>query len=114
MKKNKPVRGLLYGKINRAVIRGEGKVIESIPYDELVREVRDNRRNPASVVSENFIVELTYTQATALVMLLEDEQGRGASEIAETLGCSEHDAEKFLTAVTPLVKGVKHAMMNGD
>lgn len=44
-KNNKAVRGLLYGKINRAVIRREGKIIEAIPYDQLVREVRDAQHN---------------------------------------------------------------------
>lgn len=59
-------------------------------------------------------LRLTHAEASALVMLLEDEQGRGASDIAETLGCSEHDAENFLSAVTPLVQGIKQAMLNGD
>ena len=59
-------------------------------------------------------LRLTHAEATALVMLLEDEQGRGASEIAETLGCSERDAEKFLSAVTPIVQNIKQAMLNGD
>ncbi|MCP9493243.1 MAG: hypothetical protein MSG64_02185 [Pyrinomonadaceae bacterium MAG19_C2-C3] len=69
------------------------------------------RRNQSTMQLD---VRLTHTEATALVMLLEDEQGRGASEIAETLGCSERDAEKFLSAVTPLVQTVKQAMLNGD
>ncbi len=44
-KNNKAVRGLLYGKINRAVIMHEGKIIEAIPYDQLVCEVRDAQHN---------------------------------------------------------------------
>ncbi len=69
------------------------------------------QRNPSAT---QLNLNLTHTEANALVMLLEDEQGRGASEIAETLGCSEREAEKFLRVVSPIVQAVKQAMVNGD
>lgn len=38
-KNNKAVRGMLYGRIGRAVVRRDGRIIETIPYEQLVEEV---------------------------------------------------------------------------
>lgn len=40
MKKNKAVRGLLHGKIKRVVITRDGRVVETIPFDEVVESVK--------------------------------------------------------------------------
>ena len=102
MKKiNKSVRGMLYGKIKSAVVMQDGAIAETIPYQQLVNEVRTapitpHQSEPENVETETIAVELTVEEAHSLAEIITciDNEPDGFANIS---GISESQVRRLLS-----------------
>lgn len=90
MKKTEAVRGKFYGKINRAVVSEQGRVIEEIPFDQLVKQVRSKHsEQPAFVVVIDDDLREHFPTAEAVNEALRSLAGRDERD-ARTTGRKRH------------------------
>ncbi len=92
-KTNNAVRGLLYGKVKRAVIKRDNQVIETIPYQKLVREISEARHNPEAGTK---LVELTDKERDAIAAIIVELISIPAFDFADICGISETKAKRLL------------------